>query len=624
MNTRYIIADGERAGRIDADGELTYEYDGGDPAVEDALEAAAAAESVETGYGPAGQVTEAPTEADPEEAMEAAIQAVRSVPGHGTAEPSELSPVPGDEPSERNRVGRVSEAPEGAVVKCDDGGLYYTNKGIDEADHRPLVEVLNDPDEPTTNSLALKGQWIPYEGPRGGRGWKDTETGEVVYQDEAPGLTVGDTPDDNPMSEGDVVMLEYDGDRHYGRVVAEAGDGSVRVRDDRNVWTLEPDEPDPYGGDMHVVNLGDPESDQQDPDEVPLEDPDDIAYAIDNQDTLDGSLDKAAEALAEGAGTDSVYQALQRSSELNASSATDMMMNTHGVGETEAGSVGLDAGQGDRRELGEAFADALDDKESSAVMSAVSGWTGMMYQDERTAPLIQAAMEDTGNETMPEYAGSQSAAMAGVDEADKEAVRKASEFTTERLREAFGDEVAVFRGMSETPHQGTPSEGTGIAERLSAASKESFDDLKEGDLMLVEDERMPGPAVAEYRGGDDASFDAELVDRIGSREREYDGGAAVFGEGAEIEHRPAESWSLNPETARLYAGSGAVVQTTIDVEDAMVSSSTGGISPTEEDTVVRHDGPAEYDSSDIYDMSSGDSLEHTSKMRLEAIKGAMK
>lgn len=38
-------------------------------------------------------------------------------------------------------------------------------------------------------NLSLAGEWTKYEGPKGGSGWRNTQTGQVVYQDEKPGGT---------------------------------------------------------------------------------------------------------------------------------------------------------------------------------------------------------------------------------------------------------------------------------------------------------------------------------------------------------------------------------------------------------------------------------------------------
>lgn len=135
------------------------------------------------------------------------------------------------------------------LLESLDGPQYFaslpeeTEKGIEEADHRDPEDVLNDPDEPATNTLALKEDgdrvyvdsvhdappdklvhsddtglfyhdevdnpeptepegvksWVPYTGPQGGSGWRNTDTEEVVYDDEPPGEVV----DPRGSTEGD-------------------------------------------------------------------------------------------------------------------------------------------------------------------------------------------------------------------------------------------------------------------------------------------------------------------------------------------------------------------------------------------------------------------------------------
>lgn len=68
---------------------------------------------------------------------------------------------------ERVPVESVHDAPRGAVVHADpDGGLYYEEDAADEK------------------------QWVPYQGPQGGEGWRNLVTDEVAYQEEPPGETI--------------------------------------------------------------------------------------------------------------------------------------------------------------------------------------------------------------------------------------------------------------------------------------------------------------------------------------------------------------------------------------------------------------------------------------------------
>lgn len=48
-----------------------------------------------------------------------------------------------------------------------------------------------------------KARWVPYQGPRGGEGWRDTESGRVVYGDEPP----GETPDADDLSDDQIQTI---------------------------------------------------------------------------------------------------------------------------------------------------------------------------------------------------------------------------------------------------------------------------------------------------------------------------------------------------------------------------------------------------------------------------------
>lgn len=43
--------------------------------------------------------------------------------------------------------------------------------------------------------LTEKASWVPYEGDRGGVGWRNTESDTVIYDDEPPGGTPEGIPD---------------------------------------------------------------------------------------------------------------------------------------------------------------------------------------------------------------------------------------------------------------------------------------------------------------------------------------------------------------------------------------------------------------------------------------------
>lgn len=105
------------------------------------------------------------------------------------------SPAPGDlhadEPTIRVFVEDREDVPPGHVAYRS-GPLYYYEE--------PLVpeemESMTPPADPFDITIYEKadgdpGSWVPYEGPRGGEGWRNTATGEIVYQEEPP----GETPD---------------------------------------------------------------------------------------------------------------------------------------------------------------------------------------------------------------------------------------------------------------------------------------------------------------------------------------------------------------------------------------------------------------------------------------------
>jgi hypothetical protein len=53
-------------------------------------------------------------------------------------------------------------------------------------------------------------KWVPYEGPEGGDGWRNTDTDEVIYDDEPPG----------PVADSDSAQAEAEG-RELRRAVAD-------------------------------------------------------------------------------------------------------------------------------------------------------------------------------------------------------------------------------------------------------------------------------------------------------------------------------------------------------------------------------------------------------------------
>jgi hypothetical protein len=218
------------------------------------------------------------------------------------------------------------------------------------------------------------------------------------------------------------------------------------------------------------------------------------------------------------------------------------------------------------------FRDVFDERypEAADDMRSMSrGWEGSMYAAKNAAPLIQHAMDKTGNDTLPEYDFAGTASGEFVNDRQKRSADAAHEFTTEVLREAFGDTVTMFRGFSKSPHGGTRSEGTDAPDKLVRA--------------------------------------------------------AETGEPVEMEHRPCESWTFEPTTAKMYAGeSGAVVETTVPVESILMSSSAGTIHPSENDNVTMHDGPVVYEPDQIHTGKDLRTDEGMFRVRLRAARGLHK
>jgi len=418
-------------------------------------------------------------------------------------------------------------------------------------------------EEPPGEAPEVQKTWVPYIGPEGGEGWQSTDDPEDVrYEEEPPGTVAGEDLEDNPLEEGDYVLLEYDDEIHYGKVIGEYGDGGVSVQDDRNNWALGADESSQYGGDMMLTNLGKPNSDQKDPDEMEIEDVNDLSYALNEQDFLEDKADFIYDRL-DDLEDDQIIEAMNETdSSLLAvgSEMVDMMSTKEVNGVSIKPNPDIDETYTLLDDLEEEYGEET--KETSS--QAARGWEGSMYAARNAAPMVQAAMKNTGNETMPEYDRSDMAAMEDVSDDKIEQIRQSKEFTVDILREAYGDEITVFRGLSENPHGGTRSEGTDIVQELK-------DGKNSGDSVTVE-------------------------------------------------HRPLESWTLEPSTAQLYGD--VVIENTIPVESVMASSSAATIHPSENDTVVEHEGPANYSPEQIYDFEDRD--EDLFRLRLNAARGMKK
>jgi len=203
-------------------------------------------------------------------------------------------------------------------------------------------------------------------------------------------------------------------------------------------------------------------------------------------------------------------------------------------------------------EFGESAAEQMD--------GAKSGWRTDMFNED-TAAIHQLAAQLKDNEQLPsgvENVHEMDVSQAPVSSETAEQIR---EHSVETLREIYGDEITVYRGLSEGGGP-SPAEATDVSDQLL--------DAKEN------------------------------------------------GENVSMEHRSAESWSANPQYATRYAfdddfvdgeyvrNEGAVVETTVPVEDVVMASMSGTLAAQEDEVVLAHEESAEYGPDNIHGFEEMD------------------
>lgn len=189
------------------------------------------------------------------------------------------------------------------------------------------------------------------------------------------------------------------------------------------------------------------------------------------------------------------------------------------------------------------------------VEDGISEWRMSMFEEE-TAPMFQVASDIMDNDTLPEggahgddeYVPTVLEEPVGHDE--KEAFRAKMEQTQDLLRDAFGESITVYRGLSTAEGAPTSAGETDVAAQLTQAANE-------GRLV-------------------------------------------------EHEHRPVEAWSTNPEYASMYATGeaqlasgepdteGVLLKKEIPVDRVMLSSHTSDLSEAESEVIVMHEEVEEY------------------------------
>lgn len=122
MTTYEIMEEGGTTGTVTVtDEEFEYDYTGDDKRVQDVLEEADAHESPDTGVDPVGNVTETWTDAHPKEKLER----LRAMAPDGVFVVEAVNDPAASTADEKARVANAHEAPDGAVLECDEKGLFY-------------------------------------------------------------------------------------------------------------------------------------------------------------------------------------------------------------------------------------------------------------------------------------------------------------------------------------------------------------------------------------------------------------------------------------------------------------------------------------------------------------------
>lgn len=203
-----------------------------------------------------------------------------------------------------------------------------------------------------------------------------------------------------------------------------------------------------------------------------------------------------------------------------------------------------------KEKLGEKF----DDGTLETGFELKQGWVGPVF-DERTAPLFQVAASMTGNETLPSNV--EEILEAETTDEEREAVANLREHTVEMMRDIYGDTVTVYRGLSPGENTLSDAEETDVAEQIREA--------------------------------------------------------VARGEDIEIDHRIAESWTIDPSYAHRYAvhediteenerieEPGAMLEAEMPVEQAVIASISGILNEYENEVVMAHEGPKTYTPDDVY------------------------
>jgi len=116
-----------------------------------------------------------------------------------------------------------------ASLKPDIEALHEKAEESPHAEKAERVYDVSGEDDWLHGGNEATKAWIPYEGPRGGSGWQDTDTGEVVYGDRPPGETVAE-------DEFAEAMVEAGLSEGHAERIRENSDGVKDMFEEAQAW----------------------------------------------------------------------------------------------------------------------------------------------------------------------------------------------------------------------------------------------------------------------------------------------------------------------------------------------------------------------------------------------------
>lgn len=217
-------------------------------------------------------------------------------------------------------------------------------------------------------------------------------------------------------------------------------------------------------------------------------------------------------------------------------------------------------------------------KEASIVSSILGSWTSGDLFTEETAPMIQLAGELTGNSNIHQRDEDIEEELFNTDitSEEKEAIRDYMNFDREKIKEKFGEEIPVFRGLDSTPSSWEDNEELDL---------EDYDNLEDG---------------------------------------------VHNGQDIEMEHSCVESWSTNPIEALRFADDGGIIlRDWMNVDEVLGSANSNGkfvadqaeyIRMHEEESKVYENGENVFARSDVSSLSLAQSTIQMWKERKQSNK----